>query len=187
MVFLCGEIDCREGLLKALEQDFDAKLEDCMRRTITLYLNTLKELRTKKRFRIFVHPVPPVLDETRRIVVMYNGLMAQMIRALNGESLLWHICSSIFIYFIIVDDKIVWMDFQHLLLEVAGPEELSLHPRYRHDGTHLSPAYLHLVEQALNELLGGAAAVAPSSPSSASGVGVGSDDDEVTAVNQAVK
>jgi len=42
-------------------------LEEGARVTIGIYIDTLRALAKKRRFRIFVHPVLPVLKETRYV------------------------------------------------------------------------------------------------------------------------
>ncbi|RLO02740.1 hypothetical protein DYB28_009427 [Aphanomyces astaci] len=58
VVFVFGEIDCREGLLVAVEK---CRYEVVPKHTISIAT-------------AFIHPIVPVLDETRHIVQLYNRL-----------------------------------------------------------------------------------------------------------------
>ena len=62
-----------------------------------------------------VHPVPPVLDETRDMVKKYNAVLRALVEA----------------------SDLVWLDFFDGFLDEAG-----LKPGYCLDGTHLHPTYL---------------------------------------------
>jgi hypothetical protein len=68
-----GEIDCREGILHAVEKDYYVSLEKAMEATIRQFVKGLITVASKKRIgRLMVHPIVPVLDETRAIVMAYN-------------------------------------------------------------------------------------------------------------------
>ena len=61
MVFLIGEIDCREGLLIAVERDHYASLKEGMERTIDVFVAALVKIIAKKKFNVrlnqFLHVV----------------------------------------------------------------------------------------------------------------------------------
>lgn len=52
MVFLIGEIDCREGLLIAVERDHYASLKEGMERTIDVFVAALVKIIAKKKFNV---------------------------------------------------------------------------------------------------------------------------------------
>ena len=79
---MLGEIDCREGLLLAVDKLKYDTMEQAMAVLIGLYVRVLLGLIAQRRFEVFVHPVPPVLDETRHVVQPFN-------RALQREVGLW--------------------------------------------------------------------------------------------------
>ena len=58
VIFLFGEIDCREGILVAVEKlryrDLDHGIEVAQK----IYMAKMSELAKKRRLRIYVHPVP---------------------------------------------------------------------------------------------------------------------------------
>merc|ERR1712166_506448 len=62
-VFIFGEIDCREGLLLAVEKS--------------------------KKLEIFVHPVNSVINETRHIVKQFNATLAKRLRREDSPQLHW--------------------------------------------------------------------------------------------------
>lgn len=70
-----GEIDCREGLLLAVDKLKYADISEAMHVLADLYLEVLLDTVARFDLQIFVHPVPPVLKETRHIVMPFNNLM----------------------------------------------------------------------------------------------------------------
>jgi hypothetical protein len=47
-------------------------LEEAISVTLCIYMDVLSRLATLHGWRVFVHPVPPVLNETRSIVRQFN-------------------------------------------------------------------------------------------------------------------
>lgn len=72
MVFMFGEIDCREGLLLAVDKLKYDSMEEAVQVLIDIYSSVLLELIRSRGFEIFVHPVPSVLNETRHVVQPFN-------------------------------------------------------------------------------------------------------------------
>jgi hypothetical protein len=52
VVFLIGEIDCREGLLLAFERDHYTSLKEGMERTIDVFVAALVKIIAKKKFNV---------------------------------------------------------------------------------------------------------------------------------------
>lgn len=48
MVFIVGEIDCREGFLRAVERDLYPSIEAAMRNTASVYSSVLKQVHAMK-------------------------------------------------------------------------------------------------------------------------------------------
>ena len=69
---MLGEIDCREGLLLAVDKLKYDTMEQAMGVLIGLYVRVLLGLIAQRCLEVFVHPVPPVLDETRHVVQPFN-------------------------------------------------------------------------------------------------------------------
>ena len=74
VIFAFGEIDCREGLLVAVERAKYADLAEGT--TVEVYVSTLVGLVARRGFVAMVHPVPPVLNETRPVVKEFNAASA---------------------------------------------------------------------------------------------------------------
>ncbi|RYH21668.1 hypothetical protein EON65_20300 [archaeon] len=85
ILFVVGEIDCREGMLKAVERDVYASVEQGAEATVSIFVKVLQQLMKRKRFTVWIHPVAPVLNETRPIVLAYNVVYRQAINKMKGE------------------------------------------------------------------------------------------------------
>ena len=72
-----------------------------------------------------MHPVPPVLPETRAVVKQYNEALRARVAA---------------------EPALEWLDFFGAMLSPAGDE---LADGLALDGTHLHPSYTALIEAAL--------------------------------------
>ena len=57
VVFSVGEIDCREGLLMAVERDKYPSIEEGMVATVKIFANVLKDLIKKKKFKVRFHSI----------------------------------------------------------------------------------------------------------------------------------
>ncbi|KAL3669720.1 hypothetical protein V7S43_005100 [Phytophthora oleae] len=79
VVFLFGEIDCREGILDAVEKCKYETIEEGMNHTIGIFMETLADVVEKFEFDVYIHPVVPVLDETRSLVIQYNKLFRERV------------------------------------------------------------------------------------------------------------
>lgn len=127
VVFVLGEIDCREGILVAIQKLRYRNIEEGIDKTSLHFVKAAEIVAREKKLRkAFVHPVPPVLDETRAIVIMYNARLKV------------HVDNS---------EHLHWLDFFEGFLELnvegsAGAPIAKLKPKYNFDGTHLNPAYL---------------------------------------------
>ena len=74
-----GEIDCREGLLLAIEKLKYDNMETAMAVLLDIYVETLLDLVEKRKFIIYVHPVPSVLNETRHVVRPFNTALQKKV------------------------------------------------------------------------------------------------------------
>lgn len=127
VVFIFGEIDCREGILLAVEKLRYETVEEGMMNTISIFVKVAEAVARERGFQVFIHPVIPVLDETRSMVTAYNRVFR---RVVNKSKVLR------------------WLDFFDDLLDETGKKLL---PEFRLDGTHLAPGYLRLLERALSD------------------------------------
>jgi hypothetical protein len=78
VVMLFGEIDCREGLLLAVDKCKYDSLEEGIQATVDIYIAVLRSL-IARGMELFVHPVPPVLNETRHIVMPFNAALKRTV------------------------------------------------------------------------------------------------------------
>jgi len=121
VIFLLGEIDCREGLLLAVERDIYSNLQEGIEHTVKLFLSSLKKIIQRKKFRtVYIHPILPVLSETRPIVIAYNAVYEKAVKGMK-------------------DTTVKWLNFFDNLLST---DKTSLLEDYRMDGTHVNPIYV---------------------------------------------
>ncbi|GMG15312.1 unnamed protein product [Phytophthora fragariaefolia] len=97
VIFLLGEIDCREGILDAVEKckyEVSSKMnaeilmmlypyaacflchqtiKEGMEHTIRIFMEALTDVVVKYEFETYIHPVVPVLDETPDLVISHVG------------------------------------------------------------------------------------------------------------------
>ncbi|EKX50783.1 hypothetical protein GUITHDRAFT_103373 [Guillardia theta CCMP2712] len=82
VIFLFGEIDCREGILRAVEKGVYADLDEGIAYTIGVYTSALLQLQSQRKWKVFVQPVAPVLNETREVVKLFNKKLKEEVTAL---------------------------------------------------------------------------------------------------------
>ena len=122
-IFIFCEIDCREGLLLAVEKDrYQIWLEcgtsleytsaDCW---ISPAIGAYEYLASRT----------PVLNETRRVVVLFNKILKEEVEASAGN--------------------LFWLDFFDSLLEDNGN---SFRKAFALDGTHMGPGYITCLGEA---------------------------------------
>ena len=122
VVFIFGEIDCREGLLVAVERMRYPDLEAGVAHTVKIYVDTLKGLAQARKLKVLVHPVPPVLNETRHIVTLFNKHLREAVKKAPSLHML---------------------DFFDALLT---PDGSALADGLKLDGTHMHPDYTKIME-----------------------------------------
>eukprot|EP00029_Vermamoeba_vermiformis_P011686 TRINITY_DN649_c0_g1_i3.p1 TRINITY_DN649_c0_g1~~TRINITY_DN649_c0_g1_i3.p1 ORF type:complete len:900 (+),score=214.98 TRINITY_DN649_c0_g1_i3:369-2702(+) len=127
VIFLFGEIDCREGFIISVRKCRYKDLEEAASVTIKIYLQALKEMKEKYDWNIYIHPVAPVIDVTRPIVVTYNKILKEHVQKAP---------------------EFKWLDFFD---DLVTDNQTKLNSLYDLDGTHLHPRYLSLVERALTQ------------------------------------
>jgi len=127
VIFIFGEIDCREGLLLAVEKGKYETIEEGIDLAVKVYITALEDLAKAKKYKIFVHPIVPVLDVTRKVVVKFNAVL----KTKTQQSKQLH-----------------YVDFFDSLLTAAG----NFNAVFGLDGTHMSPRYVPLMEAAIKQL-----------------------------------
>lgn len=123
VILLFGEIDCREGLLLAVEKFKYQSIEQGMEFVIDVYMDKIKEIIKNYGFNIFVHPVLPTLDVTRSLVFKFNDILQAK-------------CGT---------NNLKFLDFAEDLIT----KDLKLKKELELDGTHIHPSYLKYLENEL--------------------------------------
>ncbi|CAL1154169.1 unnamed protein product [Cladocopium goreaui] len=76
VIFLLGEIDCRDGILRSVQKGKHDSFDDALRTVVNVYLDLLVQVRKKlPSNKLFVHPVPIALPETRFLTMAMNTLL----------------------------------------------------------------------------------------------------------------
>jgi hypothetical protein len=152
-------------------------LEAAIAATVAVYEEVLARLVSDRGLEVFAHPVPPVLGATRGVVSAFNAALRATVVRLRGAGgpgergggssggrdagavAGWR-------------SRVHWLEFADELLETAGPAAggaeaggshegaggsgctggcgLRLRREFELDGTHLAPAYLRLLQRALD-------------------------------------
>ncbi|KYQ91459.1 hypothetical protein DLAC_08426 [Tieghemostelium lacteum] len=127
IVFLFGEIDCREGILISVEKCRYASIEEGMGVTIDIYIKALKDLIKKYQYQCYIHPVVPTLNETRFLVKTFNSILKEKLSK---------------------EPQLVYLDFfEDLLIN----DSKDFNQIYALDGTHMNPSYVKLIESSINQ------------------------------------
>jgi lysophospholipase L1-like esterase len=109
-------------------------LQEALAATVKVYTTLLLQLVQQQGLRVYVHPVPPVLDATRETVNCFNAALQQRLSsALQTQPEL--------------AGHLMYLDVaQHLLREDGS----RLQQQLQLDGTHLHPRYSNYLEAALH-------------------------------------
>ena len=110
-------------------------LASAIQTTVDIYVNVLRKLTTERGLEVFVHPVPPVLNETRAVVKAFNTQLHKSVLAASDTPA----CKG----------RLHWLGFFDRLL---SPDQSSLRSDLVLDGTHMSPLYVAELDQALAAL-----------------------------------
>eukprot|EP00927_Polykrikos_kofoidii_P047124 TRINITY_DN41209_c0_g1_i1.p1 TRINITY_DN41209_c0_g1~~TRINITY_DN41209_c0_g1_i1.p1 ORF type:complete len:985 (+),score=164.35 TRINITY_DN41209_c0_g1_i1:124-2955(+) len=136
IVLMLGEIDCREGIVGAVQKGRYADLEAALQAIINLYVEVVQEVR--KRLprgggAIYVHPVPMVLPETRFLTVAFNQLLH---RPKTVAAFAKHGAVPLELPHVLEQGERIY--------QMTGAElaKVNLLPELRLDGTHMSPSYV---------------------------------------------
>jgi len=151
IVFLFGEIDCREGFLVSVQKCRYKDLDEAAQVTIDIYMDVLKSLIEQYDYEIFIHPIVPVLDATRHVVIPFMKLLVETIARLksNGKPGDWTHNVHMLDFF--------WKLVKEHKVGEPMPEYWGAPPKvpwffektYDLDLTHMNPTYLPLLQDAL--------------------------------------
>jgi tetratricopeptide (TPR) repeat protein len=150
VIFMVGEIDCREGLLIALERDLYPGIEAEIVATVKIFIDVLKDLMKRHKFKVFVHPIMPILKPTRQIVLAFNKIYRDMLREKLPEAVWLDILEDVFEF---DDSAPAPADAADAMVDLGlGPgADIRVMEEYRLDGTHISPRYVKHLEAAINK------------------------------------
>jgi hypothetical protein len=139
VIFNFGEIDCREGLIVAVEKGRYETVEEGIRLAVDVYIRAMQEQQAVKSLKVFVHPITPVLDVTRPTVKKFNAHMKERLLTLAKTAQP-------------PSTALTYLDFFDHLLTADGS---GFNMDYHLDSTHLKPTYVPSVLQgALNKVFG---------------------------------
>lgn len=79
VILVFGEIDCREGILMAVEKLKYKTVTKGIRVVINHYLKALSKFVSEKNLRFYIQPVVPVLDVTRKMVKKFNAILQKCV------------------------------------------------------------------------------------------------------------
>lgn len=144
---LLGEIDCREALTSAVERLKYESLEEAAAATAAVYVQALRDVARKKSAEMLVHPVPPVLDATRQVVLAFNAAIAADIAKLGPAQQQQGEAAGA-----ATGGVVRWLDFEGRLLQSKGDGGSGLADGLEFDGVHMSPKYLSVLDAALATL-----------------------------------
>ncbi|XP_064639076.1 uncharacterized protein LOC135494744 [Lineus longissimus] len=121
-----GEIDCREGLMQCVDKCRYESLDDAIKCILDIYIDVLGQLHRDHKWKMFVHPVPPVLAMTRSVVDKFNNCLKFQLKD-----------HPFLCYLDIVDS-------------LLNEDRSAIKTEYEFDNTHLHPSYTTLLEFAVN-------------------------------------
>ncbi len=121
----------------------------------------------------YIHPIIPVLDVTRQIVQLFNGLYKEAMSGVKGDIVtLYVFCVPLIMLELVCvcldllstsHVKLIaffsldcyWLDMEDQFLEsaTAGGDHSVLREEYKMDGTHVNPSYVSLLEASLKKVL----------------------------------
>ena len=129
VIIITGEIDCREGIPTAVERGYYDDIDAGISATVKIFKNVVYKIIKEKQLNVLIHPISPVLKETRQLVKKYTNIYKKEMKVLSNNGL-----------------SVNWLNFEDDLLDENGD---NLREEYKLDGTHLNPEYLKLMEKLL--------------------------------------
>eukprot|EP00878_Enallax_costatus_P021388 GHUV01022638.1.p1 GENE.GHUV01022638.1~~GHUV01022638.1.p1 ORF type:complete len:323 (+),score=102.04 GHUV01022638.1:87-971(+) len=151
IVVVVGEIDCREGLLAAVEKLKHPCLQQAIEATVDKHISVLCQLVNDHGLTVYVHPVPLVLEATREVVLQFEYALKRSVEQKLAVQAVQQIpgvqdCDSQ------LRGRLHYLDFSQQLLDENG----QLKREFELDGTHLHPSYLKHLEAAMTASVLGA-------------------------------
>ncbi|CAJ1426098.1 unnamed protein product [Effrenium voratum] len=133
VMFMLGEIDCREGILHAVQKGKHSSVEEALSRIVDVYVQLLEQVRKKRQTsRLFVHPVPTVLPETRFLTLAMNELLlSEKTRADMAK-----------VRAKVLDVDSIFRGTTSGVTDAGQLAALPILPELKLDGIHLNPSYV---------------------------------------------
>jgi hypothetical protein len=128
VVFMFGEIDCREGIVVAVEKGRYQTIEEGVAVCVGIFRDAILAVVERYKFQVYIHPIVPVLTSTRPMVKAYNATLRAMVDA---------------------EAALTWLDFFPQLL---SPDGRHLRQEFKIDSVHMNPAYLPHLRDALEKV-----------------------------------
>jgi len=131
VVFFLGEFDCREGIPRDVDLDEFENVEDGIDSVTNLYILKLIQLARKRRFTVYVHPIPPVLDATRPTVNAFNKALKAKVIAHSKD--------------------LTWIEYLEDVFEEEEKGNFNqMKDEFHLDGTHINPNYVKFLEMSVD-------------------------------------
>ena len=124
-LFVCGEIDCREGLPNALAKNKYESIQQAVAATVEHYIAGLKRLETKHSIQFLVLSITPPTNPQYKLRVQATKLFNAALNKQLGKR---------------------FIDISETVSSVEG----LLKPEYNCDGTHMNRKAAMLVEERIN-------------------------------------
>lgn len=136
VLLVLGEVDCREGVLMALQKGrYQQSLDEAFKVLVDIYIDIMQQIAAKYRIaKLYIQPAPPVLNETRPIISIFNRHLAARLIDLKQKE---------------PNSPLQWI---HIESEVLTLGKDSLLDEMKLDGSHLHPHYVSLIQNALNTI-----------------------------------
>ena len=97
-----------------------------MKEVIKIYIKVLETLVRERSFEALIHPVNPVLNETRSIVMLFNMHLEAAVRK---------------------SKELKWVNILGQLVSFENNDTVMFNSKFSLDGTHVSPLYVEEVLQ----------------------------------------
>lgn len=149
VLFTAGEIDCREGILRAVQSGHYPGVQEAVEATVRVLVDALVAARAEFGHRFFVLPVPPPSAQSSgcqsrsRVVALFNAATAS---ALKNTTQSGNEQSG-------VPDGIQVLNYA-TVLSVSGSGGIQiLDPSFEADGIHLNSSIIPIIEEHLERCI----------------------------------
>lgn len=124
-------------------------MEEAALTTINIYIDILLKLQEEKHYQLFIHPVLPVIDVTRFVILALCGSSADPKTYLFTHRPIVTKYNELLKQRVLETPSLKWLDFFEDLLT----PDAKLKPEYELDGTHMHPSYLPLLQRELEKVM----------------------------------